>query len=321
MTPTSHRTIRTAAKAAVLGLVLPAVLQVAPAAALECSVVEGVLVCTDAAPVEEPTADPAPTCSIVEGVLVCTTDEPVAAATEEPTEEPAPVECAIVDGALLCGDDIPVEPAPAPTATPTTSTTTTTTEAPAAPTVVDGPGSLGSDAAAATIAPALSCPSVAITTATAIPFGCDAPTYVFQGDANGNLNGDLELTRAQAASVLIRLLDAAGLGSAATGTDHFADDNGSAHETNINRLVDLGLLRGKADGTFGSSDTLTGPQFATIVHRMLVLVGAEDAAAADHRAALDALAERNVTVNESGNVTRGHAADVLDSVLSLIVAG
>ncbi len=70
------------------------------------------------------------------------------------------------------------------------------------------------------------------------------------------------VTRAQLASFLARILDL----SAPT-SDHFDDDTGSSHESDINRIARAGLTSGCGPGRYCPDGLLTRGQMAAFLHR------------------------------------------------------
>jgi len=74
------------------------------------------------------------------------------------------------------------------------------------------------------------------------------------------------VTRGQMATFLARALDLP-----ATSTDYFADDNGTAHEDNINRVAAAGITTGCSDTDFCPSDPVTRAQLASFLARGLDL--------------------------------------------------
>ena len=61
-------------------------------------------------------------------------------------------------------------------------------------------------------------------------------------------------------------------------SDHFTDDNGTAHEDNINRLFEAGITTGCTATKFCPKDPVTRGQMATFLARALEL----PAATSDH---------------------------------------
>jgi len=93
---------------------------------------------------------------------------------------------------------------------------------------------------------------------------------IFQGYEDGSFGGDRTLTRAEAATIVTRLLlgaTADALPSAATG---FKDVPASHWASKyISYCVAQGIIKGYGNGTFGPSDTLTASQFAIMLLRAL----------------------------------------------------
>lgn len=76
------------------------------------------------------------------------------------------------------------------------------------------------------------------------------------------------VSRAQMASFLVRLVrDAAGVPLPTSPPDAFTDDEGSVHEDAIDQLFALGIIRGRADGTYGPGDAVTRAEMATFLAR------------------------------------------------------
>ncbi|MGQ0607234.1 MAG: S8 family serine peptidase [Chloroflexota bacterium] len=72
------------------------------------------------------------------------------------------------------------------------------------------------------------------------------------------------VTREQMASFLVRALDLP-----ATGTDFFTDDEGSGHESDINRLAASGITGGCGTNTFCPGNAINREQMAAFLHRAL----------------------------------------------------
>ncbi|MBW3659399.1 MAG: S-layer homology domain-containing protein [Actinobacteria bacterium] len=75
------------------------------------------------------------------------------------------------------------------------------------------------------------------------------------------------VTRAQAASMIARLLTLAGVELAAEPEDRFTDDDGSVHELAIGQLAELGVMEGRTATTFAPGAALTRAQFASTLAR------------------------------------------------------
>jgi hypothetical protein len=74
------------------------------------------------------------------------------------------------------------------------------------------------------------------------------------------------VTRAQMASFIARMIDGSNR-ALPPGGDAFADDDGSPHEANINRLAAAGIVSGRTDGTYGPNAPVTRAQMATFLVR------------------------------------------------------
>ncbi len=91
-----------------------------------------------------------------------------------------------------------------------------------------------------------------------------AASGITGGCADGRYCPRSSVTREQMASFLVR-----GLHLPATSTDYFADDDGSPHESDINRLAASGITGGCAEGRFCPRSTVTREQMAAFLHRAL----------------------------------------------------
>ena len=90
---------------------------------------------------------------------------------------------------------------------------------------------------------------------------------VIQGDDKGNFNPEGTLTRAEAATIITKVLDAADIKVTTDKfTDVTADFWGMPY---IAYCVAEGVVAGYGDGTFGPNDKLTGYQWATMLLRAL----------------------------------------------------
>jgi hypothetical protein len=77
------------------------------------------------------------------------------------------------------------------------------------------------------------------------------------------------VTRAQMASFLARFIERSGGSLPGAPPDAFPDDDGSVHESNIDKLAAAGVAGGRTDGTFGPNLTVTRAQMATFIVRAL----------------------------------------------------
>src|SRR4051812_45952342 len=71
---------------------------------------------------------------------------------------------------------------------------------------------------------------------------------VANGTGLTTYNPSGQVSRAQMASFIARMVDATSQDLPAATSDHFADDNGNVHEANINRLAEAGIVSGRGDG-------------------------------------------------------------------------
>ena len=107
---------------------------------------------------------------------------------------------------------------------------------------------------------------------------------------------DSPLSRAQMASFLARALRLP-----APTRDHFSDDNGSTHESAINRLADAGIVNGRTATTFAPSASISRAQVAS----MLAAAFRFPATSSDR------FADDNGSVHEA-NINAGRTAFVLE---------
>ena len=143
------------------------------------------------------------------------------------------------------------------------------------------------------------------------------------------------VSRAQMASFIARLLDEAG-GTLPEGDDAFTDDDGNAHEANIDRLAAAGIVSGRGDGTYDPDAPVTRAQMATLLVRAYeyriddTLVGGADFFWDDdgstHAAEIDAAAtfgftggHPDGTYGPEESVRRDQMASFLTRVLDLLV--
>jgi hypothetical protein len=145
-----------------------------------------------------------------------------------------------------------------------------------------------------------------------------------------------DISRAQAASVLARLVRASDRALPENPPDRFTDDNGSPHEANINALAAAGVVNGKTATTFAPGDPITRAQFAALVVRTYGFVTGEAAAAGEdafddddgstHEAAINAAAAAGWvrglggrTFGPEQQITRAQASSSVARMLSTLV--
>ena len=90
---------------------------------------------------------------------------------------------------------------------------------------------------------------------------------IVNGTSKGAFNPDQEITRAEMAAILARILNM----SAANGTK-FSDIGGNWAADSINQLSQAGIVNGVGDGKFAPNATATRDQSAAIIMRMLNVV-------------------------------------------------
>ena len=95
---------------------------------------------------------------------------------------------------------------------------------------------------------------------------CAARWGIATGRVDGTYDPAAAVTRAQAASLLARTIEALGGPLPAAG-DRFRDDDGSAHEANIDRLAAVGIIAGTSPTQFSPGAQLTRAQMATLLVR------------------------------------------------------
>ena len=91
---------------------------------------------------------------------------------------------------------------------------------------------------------------------------------IFHGQANGELESTGTLTRGQAASVLVRLIEQT-TGELIIDDAQLFTDGGATHGENIAKLATLGVVNGYDDGTFRPHVELQRDQMASLVARTI----------------------------------------------------
>ncbi|CAM3765394.1 S-layer-like y domain-containing protein [Cohnella lubricantis] len=91
---------------------------------------------------------------------------------------------------------------------------------------------------------------------------------IVNGTGNGAFQPDQEITRAELAAILARVLSM----SAANGASKFSDISGHWAADNIEQLSRAGIVNGVSDGRFAPNDTAARDQSAAILMRMLNIV-------------------------------------------------
>lgn len=99
---------------------------------------------------------------------------------------------------------------------------------------------------------------------------------ITQGGGDGTFDPQREVTRAQMASFLVRVLEDAGVEIPEGAPNYFTDDEGNTHEANLNLLASFGIILGAGDGTVSPNAPVRRDQMASFLVRLLELVGAEE---------------------------------------------
>ena len=140
------------------------------------------------------------------------------------------------------------------------------------------------------------------------------------GYADGTFQPENDVTRGEAATILARVLDLD-----TDGTADFPDvPEGSAHSGAIAALVDISVIEGLDDGTFGLNQPITRAQAASIIARALELdtTGTPDfpdvSEDSVHAGAIAALVEiggiegyDDGTFGPEDNITRGQYSSII----------
>jgi hypothetical protein len=125
---------------------------------------------------------------------------------------------------------------------------------------------------------------------------------VAQGTSATTYNPSGQVTREQMATFIANLVTRTG-GTLPDGPDRFADDNGSRHEANINRLASAGIVGGRADGGYGPALTVSRDQMATFLVRAYEYRSGKQLPPGG-----DAFADDNGNAAHEGNINKASAA-------------
>ncbi len=137
------------------------------------------------------------------------------------------------------------------------------------------------------------------------------------------------------ASLLVRMLDRAGVTLPQTAADAFDDDTRSTHEQAINPLAALGVVAGVGDRSYRPQAAVGRDQMATFLHRAYAVAASTplrpEAAFADingntHEANIHSLATNGIAQGKdalryepAGTLTRGQIASFTARTLDLLV--
>ena len=136
------------------------------------------------------------------------------------------------------------------------------------------------------------------------------------------------VTRAQQASFVARMLEAAGLELPDVSDDAFDDIAGSTHAQAISQLAELGVVEGRGDGVFAPSGNVTRAQSASMIVRAANQVLDEplpappgpfvDTAGSVHEANIDAAAAAEITQGRTATTFDPGADTRRDQMASLL---
>jgi hypothetical protein len=131
---------------------------------------------------------------------------------------------------------------------------------------------------------------------------------VASGTSADTYNPGGQVNRGQMATFLVRLIDSTSKPLPPAAADHFSDDNGNPHESNINRLFEAGIVTGKADGTYGATDPVNRGQMATFLVRSYEYVAPALTASQDYFPDDDgSVHENNINKSAEAGFTGGRA--------------
>ena len=99
-----------------------------------------------------------------------------------------------------------------------------------------------------------------------------AAAGILDGKGGGLYDPTGAVTRGQMASFIVQAYEYRSATTMASKADHFADDNGTTHEGNINKGAEVGITSGFADGTYGDGRFVTRDQMASFLARILDLL-------------------------------------------------
>lgn len=167
----------------------------------------------------------------------------------------------------------------------------------------------------------------------AVAIDCVAWWQVAAGDVHGDYHPLAQVRRDQLASMLARLLDAAGHPVEPAGDQGFQGVAGNVHADNINALANAGIIRGVSGSRFAPGQGVRRDQMASLLVRAHERSfgalppgehGFEDVAGNVHREAIAKLVEAGVTEGTTpttyapaGTVTRAQMASFAMRLLSL----
>lgn len=165
---------------------------------------------------------------------------------------------------------------------------------------------------------------------------CAAWWGVTAGTSATSFGPSANLTRGQAATMTLRALMAAGLVFVQGAPDAFTDDDGSAHEADINILASAGVINGRSAGMYDPDGTVTRAELTSLLVRAYALAADGPLAAGSnaftddngsaHEADINAAAAAGWVngvgggmFNPSGDTTREQAASMFARMLSTLI--
>lgn len=176
--------------------------------------------------------------------------------------------------------------------------------------------------------PASGFADVAASSAHRFAIDCVAWWSITEGTSATTYGPKRSVTRAQMASLMVRLIEASGRTLPRDSSDAFPDDEGSVHEAAINALAALGVVRGNSDGRYEPAEPIDRAQTATLTSRALAELGVvlpsstADAFADDtgsvHEAAINALAAEGVVTGVSAGFVEPRRPTRRDQMASLL---
>jgi hypothetical protein len=130
---------------------------------------------------------------------------------------------------------------------------------------------------------------------------------IAQGTSATSYEPAKEVSRAQMASFIARLVVQAGGELPETAPDAFSDDDGDFHEPNINRLAAAGLVNGTGEDTYEPGATVSRAQMASFLVRAYEHVSANELSASSDYFADDdgSTHEENINKSAEAGFTNG----------------
>lgn len=165
---------------------------------------------------------------------------------------------------------------------------------------------------------------------------CLAWWGIIEGKTSSTFDPGSRVRRDQMASIVARLLEAAGVSLPADAPDAFTDDEGSVHEGNINALAALDVISGRTATIFAPGAQVTRGQAASLLARAYAaaagvsLADGTDAFTDDdgttHEENINAVATAGwvngtgpETFNPNGNATRAQLSSMVARMLGTLV--